>query len=90
VLGAAAFSPDSRWLAVIGDLKSVHLFGLDRFKPLGILRASGAIRPRALAFSPDGTKLAAVGSEGRVAVWHLNQIQRRLHDFGLNWPAPPL
>ena len=62
VLGAAAFSLDSRFLAVVGNLNSVHLFDLETFESVAIFRASNAIRLRALAFSPDQTKLAAIGS----------------------------
>lgn len=85
VLGAAAFSPDSRFLAVVGNLNSVHLFDLETFESVATLRASSAIRLRALAFSPDQKQLAAVGSEGRVAVWNLKEIRNRLAQLGLDW-----
>jgi WD40 repeat protein len=85
VLGAAAFSPDDRLLAVVGNLNSVHLFDLNTFESLAVLRASSAIRLRALAFSPDNSKLAAVGTEGRVAIWNLKTIHLRLAQLDLDW-----
>ena len=85
VLGAAAFSLDSRFLAVVGNLNSVHLFDLETFESVAIFRASNAIRLRALAFSPDQTKLAAFGIEGRVAIWDLKGIRGRLAQLSLDW-----
>jgi hypothetical protein len=83
--GAAAFSNDSRYLAVVANLNAVHLFDLRAFESVGILRPSGAIRIRALVFSPDDSKLAAVGGEGLAGVWHLERIRQRLEEHGLGW-----
>jgi len=68
ILSAAAFSPDSRTLALVVDRFTVQLFDLRNFASLGILRPPGAIHLRGLTFSPDGSRLAAVGPEARVSV----------------------
>lgn len=85
ILGAAAFSPDSRMLALVVNRFEVHLFDLRTFASLGILRPPGAIQMLSLVFSPDGAQLAAVGAEGRVAVWNMCEIQQSLVEFGLAW-----
>ena len=85
VFGAAAFSPDSRHLAIVTDRFTVNLFDLQRFAPLGTLRPPVAATINGLAFSPDGSHLAAIGAEARVAVWHLRPLQQRLAEFGVGW-----
>jgi WD40 repeat protein len=87
ILGAAAFSPDSRMLALVVNRFEVHLFDLRTFESLGILRPPGAIQMLSLVFSPDGAQLAGVGAEGRVAVWNMREIQQSLAEFGLAWDA---
>jgi WD40 repeat protein len=89
ILGAAAFSPDGRWLALVVNRFSVHLFDLKDFAPLGVLRSPGTVQIQALAFSADGSRLAAVGAEARVAVWHLNELRERLSEFDLSWDSRP-
>ncbi|HZO85849.1 MAG TPA: hypothetical protein VFC26_11580, partial [Verrucomicrobiae bacterium] len=88
ITGAAAFSPDGRWLALVVDRFAVRLFDLQRFAPLGILRPPVAVQIRSLAFSQDGSRLAAVGEEARVAVWNLTELRRRLSEFDLAWDSP--
>jgi WD40 repeat protein len=93
ILGAAAFSPDSRILAIVADRFAVHLFDLHRMTFIGVLRRPGDAHIRTLTFSSDGSKLAATGAEARVAVWDLHKLQRRLAEFGVPWedgegPAP--
>jgi WD40 repeat protein len=85
VTGAAAFSPDGHTLALVVDQFTVQLIGLRRFESLGILRPPGATPLRGLAFSADGSRLAAVGPEARVAVWKLRDLQERLTEFQLGW-----
>lgn len=85
ILGAAAFSPDSRILALVVDQFTVHLIHLQRFESLGVLRPPGLTPMRGLAFSADGSRLTAVGPEARVAVWNLRDLQERLADLQLDW-----
>jgi WD40 repeat protein len=83
VPGAAAFSPDGHILALVVDRFTVQLFDLRQFESLGVLRPPGATDLRGLAFSADGSRLAAVGPEARVSVWNLHGLQNRLAEFGL-------
>lgn len=88
VLGAAAFSPDGRILAVIANLDSIQLVDLAAWKSLGRLKLP---RPRiltALAFSPDGKRLAAAGDLARMRVWDLQKIQSHLNSIEIPWDIP--
>jgi hypothetical protein len=87
VLGAAAFSPDSRMLAMVVNRFEVHLFDLQTFTSLGILRPPGLISMLGLTFSADGSQLAGFGAEARVAVWNLREIHQRLAEYGLAWDS---
>jgi WD40 repeat protein len=88
VLGAAAFSPDGRTLAVVTDVRAVHLIDLRSLQILGLLRPPGATEIHALAFSPDSTRLAAVGDAVRLRIWNLPALQQRLTEFELDWQPP--
>jgi WD40 repeat protein len=85
VLGAAAFSPDGRTLAVVTDVRAVHLIDLRSLQTLAVLRPPGATEIHALAFSPDGTRLATVGDAVRLRVWNLPVLRQQLSGFGLDW-----
>jgi WD40 repeat protein len=87
ILGAAAFSPDSRMLAIVVNRFEVHLFDLRTFESIGILRPPGAIQMLSLVFSPDGSQLAGTGAEARVAVWNMRAVEQSLADFGLAWDS---
>lgn len=91
ILGAAVFSPDSRVLALVAGKFAIRLFDLERRELLGTLRAPGLTHQRGLAFSADGTRLAAVGPEARVAIWNLDAMGRHLSQFQFDWhvPRPP-
>jgi len=94
--GAAAFSPDSRLLA-IGDV-----FGVVRLLETGTEREVARLTgPEPLwyspaCFTPDGTRLVATCS-GMTAlyVWDLRLIRSQLKELGLDWdwhefqPADP-
>jgi WD40 repeat protein len=87
ILGAAAFSPESRMLAIVVNRFEVHLFDLRTFESIGILRPPGAIQMLSLVFSPDGSQLAGTGAEARVAVWNMRAVEQSLADFGLAWDS---
>lgn len=81
--GPAAFSPDGRILAVVGDSTRLHLFDLERFEDMGVLRPRETALLRSLAFSGSGGRLAAINAEGRVMVWRLDRIRSVLEEAGL-------
>lgn len=85
VLGAGAFSPDGRTLAVVTDLRAVHLIDLPTRETLAVLRPPGATEVQAVRFSPDGTRLAAVGDAVRLRVWNLPALRQCLAGFRLDW-----
>ncbi len=88
ILGASAFSPDSRMLALVVNRFEIQLFDLQTFRPLGILRPPGQVQMTSLVFSPDGSQLAGFGAEARVAVWNMREVEGSLAEFGLAWDAP--
>jgi WD40 repeat protein len=90
LLGAAAFSPDGRVLAVVRDQYAVQLFNLATFRSLGILAAPEDRAMNVLEFSPDGSRLGAGCISGRLRVWDLRRIRQRLAEYGLDWDRPPL
>jgi WD40 repeat protein len=83
VPGVAACSPTTQVLAVVGDSAQIHLFDLDAFAHQGVLRPRENMLIRALAFSSDGKRLAALGAEGRVAIWRLDRVHQVLEQAGL-------
>jgi len=90
LLGAASFSHDSRLLAIVRDQYAVQIFDLTTFQSLGILRPPDDTAMHALEFSPDGDRLSAACSNGRLRIWDLRLIRERLAEFKLDWELAPL
>lgn len=89
LLGAAAFSPDSRLLALVCDQFSIQLIDLQGFRALGLLQSPGQVALKAIDFSPDGAQLAGTGAVGRLQIWDLRLIHQRLRELALDWDWPP-
>ncbi len=70
---AATFSPDGKFLVIatgFGNGRTVRVRDAATGQPLPILQPLEATRPAAAAFSPDGTRVATLGSDGiGVRVW---------------------
>lgn len=60
-------SPDGRWLAVTGDDDAVRLFETAGQGRRRLRTESPATR--SVAFSPDGARIAALGTDGRAYIW---------------------
>jgi WD40 repeat protein len=90
VTGAAAFSSDSRLLAVVCDGSNVQLFDMAKFEPLGLLQPPSPLQLNSITFSPDGARLVAACHRAQVRVWDLRRIRERLAEFHLDWELPPL
>ena len=73
---------------MVEEQDDVRLFDLVAWKSLGLLRAPVAGSINALAFSPDGTQLAAACVRGRLRLWNLAAIRRELVAMNLDWDLP--
>ena len=85
---AYVFSPDSRYLGTLGE--RVRIFeGTALLATLPVEVAVPAwdlLDGRALAFSPDGSKVAVVTTDGRLQVWTVAQAPEKLVDIdGSRW-----
>jgi WD40 repeat protein len=85
VIGASAFSPDGRVLAIICNLNTVLLVDLVSWRSLGSLQLPNPRKLTGLAFSADGSRLAACGDLARIRIWDLRKIREHLSDLGLGW-----
>jgi WD40 repeat protein len=74
----------------IDDGGRVRLFDPDSGREIAMLDPGSGLAGHfcCLAFSPDGTRLAA-GRDHIVRLWDLRQIRRQLTQLGLDWNTPP-
>ncbi|MBA4066589.1 MAG: hypothetical protein C0501_23365, partial [Isosphaera sp.] len=82
---AAVFSPADANLLATGDrAATVRLWNLDAQIPVELAGHAGTVH--ALAFSPDGSRLASAGSDGTAKVWDVRAVRWG----GLEGPDKPL
>jgi WD40 repeat protein len=88
---AAAFSPDSKLLA-LGDAPGVvRLVATDTGAEIAKLTAPEQIRLAPCCFTPDGGRLIAVDVEtSALHLFDLQAIRAGLAELDLDWDAPPL
>lgn len=84
-LGAAAFSHDSRLLAVLENQSRIRLFDLVENRSMGQLVAPEPRNFHALAFSPDGHHLVVACAGGRLRVWDLKSCRDDIESLGMKW-----
>lgn len=85
ISGLTAFSPDGRVLAVTHTLRQVRLLEPETGDTLANLDAPSPERITALAFSGDGSVLAAGTDSGVIQIWRLRDLRQRLAAMGLDW-----
>jgi eukaryotic-like serine/threonine-protein kinase len=89
-LNSIALSPDSAILAVGLKSGAISLIEVPSGRYLARLDDPDQDVTSALAFSPDGTWLAASSALSRsIHVWDLAAIRRQLDALGLDWERPP-
>jgi serine/threonine protein kinase/WD40 repeat protein len=88
-VGSAAFSPDSKILAIAFSGSVVRLIDVATNRPLARLQPPDADTIAWLAFSPDGSQLAVATGADVIRLWDLRSIRERLKEIGLDWDLPP-
>lgn len=78
VLGAAAFSPDGKRLAVVSDVYDILILDRAEHRVHLAIEPPSRVRIFALAWSPDGTRLAAATAQGKLRLWHLPTLAAEL------------
>jgi WD40 repeat protein len=81
------FSPDGSRVAIVNSTgRGVGVFDVASGRPLYTLpEESGAVWW--LAWNPNGRRVAISQSDGDIAIWDLEQVERALKELGLD-PAP--
>jgi WD40 repeat protein len=89
-LGAFAFSPDGKVLAVETGTGAIRLVDPDSGHEYARLEDPNQDRAHNLAFSPDGSQLfASTKDSPAVHAWDLRAIRAELAERGLDWDLPP-
>jgi serine/threonine protein kinase/WD40 repeat protein len=87
-----ALDGSGRWVATSNPAQGVVVYDVDAGRDVLTLPPESS-DVWALAWSPDGTRLAVGLSDGGVAVWRLMEVRARLADFGIavpsTWSPPP-
>src|SRR5262249_22548194 len=79
-------SADGRWAAVRGPGRQVAVIDAATGEEVYTLPPEGS-DIWSIAWSADGTQLAVGLSDGRVAVWNLEQVRARLAEFHVIVPS---
>jgi dipeptidyl aminopeptidase/acylaminoacyl peptidase len=93
--GSAAFSPDSRLLAISLSTSVVQLLEAESGRVVARLQPPDADVITWMSFSPDGSQLAVASGANVIRLWDLRSIREQLQPYGLDWdlpayrPAPP-
>src|SRR5262249_61184965 len=83
--GWIVFSPDSRMVALLENVRDVSLVDPATGRTFARLPTAGW----PYSFSPDGTQLVTYGgSGGSFHVWDLRRLRRQLQEIELDWDSP--
>ncbi len=83
------FSPDGALIALSHSANQIRLREVATGRTIAHLTTLQALAPRALAFSPDGTRLIASTDRQIALIWDLRRIRERLRTMDLDWDQPP-
>jgi serine/threonine protein kinase/WD40 repeat protein/Flp pilus assembly protein TadD len=87
--GAAAFSPDSRLLAVEAGPGVIRLLEPATGREKARLEDPNQDQAGSLLFTPDGGLLVASTNDGKaIHVWDLRRIRAQLAELDLDWDEP--
>jgi hypothetical protein len=84
-LGDGVFSADSRWLAVVANLREIHLFDAASARRVALFQAPDPLGIQAIALSPDGRWLVALCKGGWLQRWDLAGLRQELAALSLEW-----
>jgi WD40 repeat protein len=84
------FSPDGRILALAPSDFQVRLVDMETAEELATLEAPNPQPLAWLAFSPDGTQLAAACLTQQIQLWDLRALRTQLATMKLDWNSPAL
>jgi WD40 repeat protein/tetratricopeptide (TPR) repeat protein len=84
------FSPDGRLLAVEGSAGAIRLVHPESRAEIARLEAPEQTRLAPRCFTPDGTRLIAIGAETQALhIWDLRAVREQLAKLDLDWDLPP-
>jgi WD40 repeat protein len=84
-----AFAHDVGLLALGQDRNRIEIYNASTLRRLATLTMpTGPANLTGLAFSPDGTRLAAATDYNMVALWDLRRLRRELIALDLDWEMP--
>lgn len=83
-VGQIAFSPDSRWLAVV-ERRDIVLVEAATGTELARFQSPRQLQISGLCFSPQSPKLFASQTDQSIQVWDLDATRRQLAALNLDW-----
>jgi serine/threonine protein kinase/WD40 repeat protein len=87
-LGALAFSPDSRLLAVAHGLNALKILDATDWHELATLTPPQPGVSEAMSFSRDKRYLAVTTANRVLQLWDLFRIRQYLNELGVDWKDP--
>jgi WD40 repeat protein len=91
VPGPIAYSPDSRWLAILDTPCRIRLLDAATHAELATFKLDSERFIDSLIFDPQGTRLiAGTYAPGSIHIWDLPLIGRKLSALGLPWSYAPI